>query len=42
VFSPWVRKIPLEKEMATVFLLEKDKDKGAWKATVPGVAKNQI
>ena len=43
-FSPWVRKIPLEKGMATHFSIlawRIPMDRGAWRATVHGVAKSQ-
>ena len=42
--TPWVRKIPLEKRMATHSrnsCLENSKDRGAWQATVHGVAKSR-
>jgi len=42
-FDPWVRKIPLEKEIAThsnFLQTEKLTDRGAWWATVHGVAKS--
>ena len=41
-FDPWVRKIPLEEEMATrsSILAWRIKDRGAWWATVHGVAKS--
>ena len=42
-FDPWVRKIPLEKEIAThsnFLQTEKLMDGGAWQATVHGVAKS--
>ena len=40
-FDPWVRKNPLEKEMAThsSILQENPIDRGAWWATVHGFAK---
>ena len=38
--DPWVRKIPWRREWrpAPVFLLENLMDRGAWRATVHGVA----
>ena len=41
-FDPWVRKIPWRREWqpTPVFLLEHPMDRGAWWATVPGVAKS--
>ena len=37
-FDPWVRKIPLEKEMAThSSILGNPMGRGAWQATVHGV-----
>ena len=44
-FNPWVGKIALEKEMATHSqncCLEHPMDRGAWRATVHGVAQSQI
>ena len=43
-FDPWVRKIPWRKkwQLTSVFLPENPVDRGAWRATVPGVQKNQI
>ena len=38
-FYPWVKKIPLEKEMATYPCLENPMDRGAWQAAVHGVTK---
>ena len=42
-FNPWVGKIPLEKGMAPweCRILENPMDRGAWWATVHGVAKSQ-
>ena len=43
-FDPWVRKIPWRRawQPTPVVLLENPMDKGAWWATVHGVAKGQI
>ena len=41
-FDPWVGKIPLQKEMAThstVLTWKNPMDRGAWQATVHGVAR---
>ena len=43
-FDLWSGKIPLEKEMATyssIFAWKNSMDRGAWWATVPGVAKSE-
>ena len=43
-FSPWVRKIPLDKEMAThssILAWKNPMWKWAWQSTVHGVAKSQ-
>ena len=42
-FDPWVGKIPLEEEMAThssILVWRIHMDRGAWRATVHGVAKS--
>ena len=43
-FNPWVGKISWRRawQPTSVFLLENPKDRGAWWATVHGVAKNRI
>jgi len=43
-FDPWVKKVPLEKGMAThssIPAWRNPMDRGAWRATVHGVAKSQ-
>ena len=43
-FDPWVEKIPFEEGMAahsSVLALESPMDRGAWWATVCGIAKSQ-
>ena len=41
-FSPWVRKIPWRRtwQLTPAFFLENPKDRGAWRARVPGVTKS--
>ena len=41
-FDPWVEKIPWRRKWqpTPVFLPENSMDRGAWQATVPGVAKS--
>ena len=44
MFNPWVRKTPLEEEMATcsgILAWDDPMDRGAWRAAVHGVAKSQ-
>ena len=44
-FNPWVRKIPLEEEMAThssiLATLENSMERGVWRAIVHGIAKSR-